>query len=481
MRLSGTNTASCSATVRRLSSRWAAGALVMLVLALLTVWHPPVSAQAAQPECRPIGGPAYLGNHDPAKTSVVVFIHGVLSNALEAWSRSSNHSWPCLLRAEPIFDNSNIYLYAYDTSVLGTSPSIEKVAGQLLKDLQNERVLSHAHVTFVAHSMGGLVLSRMLLQMQSGTSHRSQLERIKLVLFYGTPATGADIANLASLVSDNVQFEEMRSGGSQQALIDRWLSVSWPFPWYCIAEGKRTGWAWLIGTLVVPRESATALCRGRPAGIEVLEQFDHLTMVKPASLQDTPHRYFNRNFVSCVGAAIPRGEPPSEAGTPDGQLMLRTLHALRISLSDDSEAGRAAALSAVQSALSDAWTDSYVIPSNPSRPSLVPGTFDRLGNRPFAIEFLKLFQPRPSDLAPAWVGRVATLERYVADGQLIELRRVWTSAGLVNESDVVVALEPRTGGDQVFIIGGVQPSVVNDRQARIRGLLIVPAPPGTCD
>ena len=234
--------------------------------------------------------------------------------------------------------------------------------------------------------------------------------------------------------------------------------------------------------MVVPRESATALCRARPAGIEDLEQFDHLTMVKPASLQDTPHRSFQRHFMSCVSAALPSSAPPSEASTPDGQLMLRMLATLRNGLSDDSEPGRVAALSVVQTALyiPTTFAESYVIPLNPKEPSLVAKTFGLLAGRPFAVEFLNLFRPHPAGLSPAWVGRLGTLERLVPDGQLVELRRGWTSAGLMEPGDLVAALEPGDGGEQVFVIGGIQQSAAGDRQARIRGLLIVPPSPRVC-
>ncbi len=460
----------------------AARRCVVAALALLAPWSAAWAQAAAQPACLPIDGPAYLGGHDAARTSVVVFVHGVLSDARGAWSRSEDQSWPCLLRNEPAFDNSNIYLYGYDTGLLGSSPSTEKVADHLLTDLLNDQVLNHAHVTIVAHSMGGLVLSRALLKMHTDPLYATKLGRIKLVQFYGTPATGADISNLASFFSSNAQFEEMRTGQQQNDLIDRWASVQWPFPWYCLAEGRRTGWSWLVGTMVVPPESAKALCKTRPKGFEVLEHFDHLTMVKPVSLQDTPHRYLQRNFLSCVRAALPRQEPPSEAGTPEGRLMVDTLNMLRKALADDSAAGAVAALRAVQGALyvSDGWADQYVMPSSMAPPSLVAKDFDRLTGRAFALEFLKLFQRQPADLSPAWVGRLGTLHRYVADGQLIELRRAWTAAGLMDDNDTVVALEPRTGGDQIFVLGGVQPVPTGGLEARIRGLLAVPPQPRVC-
>ncbi|WP_457391636.1 esterase/lipase family protein [Roseateles sp. P5_E1] len=469
-------------TIQRLVFDSTVRGLVLAVVACLGCAIPALAQAAAPAPCLPIEGPAFLGGKDPSRTSVVVFVHGVLSSARTAWSGKEDQSWPCLLRAEPAFDNSNIYLYRYDTQLLGSSPEVDKVAEQLRKDLQNDGVLDHAHITIVAHSMGGLVTAQMLLRMHAKEDMRDKLRRIKLVSFFGTPATGADIANVASYVSDSLQFAGMRPDGHQQALIDQWQKVAWPFHWYCLAEGQKMGFFSFAsalggGVLVVPKDSATALCQRRPDGVDVLEQFDHSSMVKPVSLQDTPHRYLKRYFLSCAGDAIPKTYPSSEVNTPDGQAMLQTLARLRAS-----EFNLDAAPTVVQEALyqSDTWSDRFVLPSNLGQPALMTRSFERLPGRAFALEFVKLFAANPEELAPAWVGRLGTLDRYRADGQLTELRQAWVSAGYAQDSDIVLVLEQRSSGEQVVIFGSVQNDATGARRGRIRGLLILPAQPKTC-
>lgn len=469
-------------TLQHLALPAAVRGLVLAALACFGCAFP-AHAQAAPPApCLPIEGPVFLGGRDPNRTSVVVFVHGVLSSARTAWSGKADQSWPCLLRNEPAFDNSNIYLYRYDAQLLGSTPAVDKVAEQLRKDLQTEGVLNHAHITIVAHSMGGLVTAQMLLRMHASEDMRDKLSRIKLVSFFGTPATGADIANVASYLSDSIQFADMRPGGRQQALIDQWQKVNWPFHWYCLAEGQRMGFFSFVsalggGVLVVPKDSATALCQRRPDGVDVLEQFDHSSMVKPVSLQDTPHRYLKRYFLSCAGDAIPKTYPNSEVHTPDGRAMLQTLDRLRSSAFD-----LATAPAVVQEALyqSDTWSDRFVLPSNPGQPALTARSFERLPGRAFALEFVKLFAGNPEELVPAWVGRLKTLDLYRADGLLTELRQSWVAAGYAQDSDVVLALEQRSTGEQVVIIGAVQNDVTGMRKGRIRGLLILPAQPRTC-
>lgn len=466
--------------VTRLIRRWG------LCVLMAVVGHAPPAMGQSSPSpaapCRAIEGPAYLGQHDPSKTSVVVFVHGVLSNAISAWSPDADHSWPCLLRDEPAFNNSNIYLYGYQTNLLDESPSIEKVARQLLIELKNEGVLNHAHITIVAHSMGGLVIARMLLNWNSIPDMRPMLDRVKLVNFFGTPATGSDMANVARMISPSIQFEEMRGKIGQKALIDQWSNVSWPFRWYCLAEGNVTSQWVIIRVLVVPKESATALCRKRPPlAMETLEGFDHITMVKPRSLQDSQHRYLRRYFMSCVTDALPKTHPPSEAGSADGQSMLQALHRLWSGMSDTTQSGRDARLALVQDTLyqSDKWADGYLLPSNLSQVSLMSKSFERQGSRPFALEFIKLFDNNPNDLQPTWVGRLGELDRYFPDGQLTELRQSWTSAGYASDRDFVLTLRQRANGEQVVLLGSIQ-EINGERKGRIRGLLVLPAPPNIC-
>ncbi len=438
---------------------------------------------AAEAPCRPSTGPVYLNGRDAAKTSVVVFVHGVLSDAVGAWASDKAHSWPCLLRADPLFRSSNLYLYAYRTEPLGQSPRIEKVAANLLKDLQTDDVLKHAHITIVAHSMGGLVVSRMLLQMRANPVFEATLNRIKLVNFYGTPATGADIANVARKLSASKQFEEMSTREDQQELVKNWAAAPWPFKWYCLAEGAETGF-WPFSTLIVSPKSAAAFCRDRPAAFEVLEGFDHISMVKPTSYQSDPYRALVRHYTACVAPGIVEPAMASDAATPNGQLLLRMLAGLRQRLGDDSEVGRLAVQPSVEAALYQAsglWVGEYFLLKDLARPSLVERDYEVRGSGVFANEFVKYFQPRATGLKPTWVSPIGAVEKLVPDGQLTELRRQWLKSGQLLDSDYAIGLDVPGVAGQVVVVAGIQADAAGQPQARMRGFLVVPPEPKSCD
>lgn len=472
---------------------WARIVTVFLFIAIFGIGDPASAQSVAGSPCRLTNGAAYLSGQDKAKTSVVVFVHGVMSNAVDAWSYDTSTSWPCLMRDAPVVGStSNVYVHEYSTTFLGTNPSIEQLATQLRKDLYTDDVLrAHAHITIVAHSMGGLVVSNMLLNMWHSPTYKPYIARIKLVQFYGTPATGAEIANVANSFSSSVQFEEMRKQGMQQALVDKWVAIKWPFHWHCVAEGKPIGGVWggiitffgYSSLQVVSRESAAALCRDRPQNFHTLLGFDHMSMVKPESLSAEPHRYVFRNFKSCVAGSIVQPAALDLAGTPDGQMLLGMLSKLRERLSDGSDPGQANIQRVIEDALfKSGWSDRYFLPKRMGVASLNDVDYESLPGRVFANEFVNFFRPRAGSVKTSWVSRVRSLETYVPDGYLIELRRKWIASGQLQDADYAIALDMPDANGQVLVVGGIQKDdATGFMQARIRGFLLLPLEPQTCD
>src|SRR5437016_2486101 len=108
-----------TAALRRGSLRAIAiSALIGTLSSILPAW-----TNAAEPpaeKCKRGERIGYLGSHDTSSSSVVVFVHGVLSNSYDAWTYTrwigENSYWPCLLRAESAFKTTNIYVHNYRTA-----------------------------------------------------------------------------------------------------------------------------------------------------------------------------------------------------------------------------------------------------------------------------------------------------------------------------------------------------------------------------
>ncbi|AXA91235.1 DUF4384 domain-containing protein [Massilia sp. YMA4] len=234
----------------------------------------------------------------PAASTLVVFVHGVLGDAVTTFGADREHNWPVLLASDPAFAGQLAVLsLGYRSAPLAGGSNVNEIANRLLVRLRDKDVFRrYRHVVFVAHSMGGLVVKRMLVQLQADAP--SELGAVAAVFFIATPAGGADLADVSAWVSGNPQFRDMRGIDANtllQAYEDDWQALlrarpsQRPYPRaFCVYETRATG-----PFHVVPRSRTQAGCDERPNAFEA----DHLGIVKPVR-RDGVYEY--------VGARIRR-------------------------------------------------------------------------------------------------------------------------------------------------------------------------------
>lgn len=244
-------------------------------------------------------GRSHYVRQQEKSTGVVVFVHGVLGDANTTWS-SGNSYWPKMLASDPVFDKQNIFVYQFPTPMMRHTYTIDEVAENLRLTLSDSGVLAHNEVSFLSHSMGGVVTRAFLLKYA-----RTITPRIRLAYFFATPTTGAPMARLATVLSQNPQF-----GGLYPLSADHyldWIQSAWlasrlDIRSFCAYEIQP-----LFGAMiVVDRQSATHLCSER---MDPMDR-DHLQIVKPSSYEDAPYRAFRAAFEeSRVARPVPSDDP----------------------------------------------------------------------------------------------------------------------------------------------------------------------------
>jgi len=194
--------------------------------------------------------------------------------------------WPELITHDKAFDGQDVFVFEYPSPKSGDSLLVDEVAEHLRLMLVTEEVLRYNSITFISHSMGGVVTRAYIIK------YRSQVvSKIRLLYFYATPTTGSPYATLANLVSRNRQFGELRPMSSDSYLgsvQSSWLAGDFHLKSYCAYETLP-----FLGQRVVSRESATNLCTQRLDPIDA----NHVDIVKPADLQSTTHRALKAAFV----------------------------------------------------------------------------------------------------------------------------------------------------------------------------------------
>ena len=132
----------------------------------------------------------------------VIFVHGLGGHPYDTWrSKPGDDSfWPLWLAQD--IEGLAVYTLGYaapPSNWLGTAMPLQDRAVNLLECLLGEPRLQEGPITFVCHSLGGLLVKQILLDLQLQKGRRPEaadlLERISHVVFLATPHTGARHAN----------------------------------------------------------------------------------------------------------------------------------------------------------------------------------------------------------------------------------------------------------------------------------------------
>lgn len=241
-----------------------------------------------------------MGNKD----RILVFVHGIFGDAESTWTAPPDTYWPELILEDKDFNNTDVYVAAYDTHTIGNKMTIDEAAESLNQHFKADGVFSgHREVIFVCHSLGGLILQRLLL------TYRGYATKVRLIYFYSTPQTGAQIANLARLASDDPFLREMAAGASNDYLMNlesEWKRAGFTIHRFCAYETLA-----YKCVRVVDRLSGTRGCDET-----VPLDKNHSTIVKPTSTRDEPHLILQNAWKELI-LRIPRPTPtPTPTATP---------------------------------------------------------------------------------------------------------------------------------------------------------------------
>jgi triacylglycerol esterase/lipase EstA (alpha/beta hydrolase family) len=131
----------------------------------------------------------------------IVFVHGLGGHVYGTWRRAADDDtfWPVWLAQD--VEGLAVYSLAYEAPAsnwLGTSMPLQDRAVNIFEVLLTEPGLRTGPVVFIGHSLGGLLIKKVLLNLQQQAARRPEaadlLERVTEIVFAATPHTGASHA-----------------------------------------------------------------------------------------------------------------------------------------------------------------------------------------------------------------------------------------------------------------------------------------------
>jgi hypothetical protein len=254
---------------------------------------------------------------DTHSDKVIIFVYGFLGDSVSTWTNGQSY-WPAMITNDPDFNGVDVFVYQYPTSI-HTDLTPDQVADDMRVVLKSYDISDRHQLSFVSHSMGGIVTRAYLLK------NRDIANKTMMLQFYSTPTDGSSLASIGALAAhltnlSTSQIEKLTNDIEKNYLGDQTRAceaAGFNISSYCAYEELPT-----FGFRVVNFESATALCNRASTGVEA----NHIDIVKPLDLLSRSYLIFKANLrdslahVSLPGAitsSIIRNEGSGTIGSFD--------------------------------------------------------------------------------------------------------------------------------------------------------------------
>lgn len=258
--------------------------LHITILAALTLTGPALVMAQASGNGAPIPAGAHYESHVAGRPRVIVFVHGFTGDSTDTWLASNGAYFPRMLATDERVKLANVFVASYETRWTKESGTIASLAAALFAQLDAAGVFNdHKELIFVCHSLGGLVVERMLIE------HSEISGKTSFIQFFGTPHEGGfrettnPILSFVEAFGSNSLIPELRAGSGNTALVK--LDSDWrathlsAIHRLCAIEGYDLHGLSFLGR-VVPYFSGSYGCDGG-LPIDVILG-DHMNMVKPS-------------------------------------------------------------------------------------------------------------------------------------------------------------------------------------------------------
>jgi pimeloyl-ACP methyl ester carboxylesterase len=274
--------------------------LGLIALGMLNLLPYQLSAQEAAASIEIKKGP-HFESSVANRPRVIIFVHGFTGDSTGTWLNDNGAYFPRLVATDPAIKQANVFVASYDTHWTKETATIASLAAGLVEQLNQFRVIEdHKDLVFVCHSLGGLIVERMLIE------HPEISSKTAFIQFFGTPHEGAfsefksPMFSFLGAFGPNSIIPELRYGSENKALVQ--LDTEWrnahlsSIHRFCALESYDFHRSTFVGK-VVPYFSGSYGCDSSVPVESILG--DHMSMVKPAHRSGDPNQaylVFLRNY-----------------------------------------------------------------------------------------------------------------------------------------------------------------------------------------
>ncbi|KAB5522826.1 hypothetical protein GE09DRAFT_493848 [Coniochaeta sp. 2T2.1] len=267
----------------------------------------------------------------------VIFVHGLGGSSRMTWSknRDLDYFWPLhFLAQEPgLISRARILTFGYNSNFRPGSGksqmSILDFAKELLFDLRygqddcgpelKDLGMGEKPITFVVHSMGGLIFKEAYMQGQNDPNYDDIIKSIASVIFLSTPHRGTNLAEIlnrilqVSFVTNPMKFIAELAAGSQtlQRLNEQFRHVAPNLQIISFYETRPTPVLKKTQIMVLGKDSSML---GYPGEVSKPLDADHHDVCKFDSVSDPRYITVRNALLNVISKAV--GKAPT-INSPD--------------------------------------------------------------------------------------------------------------------------------------------------------------------
>lgn len=214
---------------------------------------------------------------------IIILVHGLGGTADGTWGK-----FPNFLDADADIDFS-IVSHGYESPHIlkfwKRAPSILNVANGLLTDIKARYDLDEDEIILAGHSLGGLVVKKMLLRMKEKKIHHN----IRKVCFFDVPHDGSGYANVGKYISfKNRHLKSLcRDSSELDELNDQWVDSGMDNTLDILSVIS-------ANDDIVSSSSSKSIFRSHR--VETINDVDHRSIVKPESTDSSAYIVF-KSFI----------------------------------------------------------------------------------------------------------------------------------------------------------------------------------------
>ncbi|MED3816140.1 NACHT domain-containing protein [Priestia megaterium] len=130
--------------------------------------------------------------------AAIIFVHGLRGHPYGTWTKKDNISLPELLAKDEMFQKYDLFTFGYKTGISLRQHRYQEISKLLYTELKAR--LEYKEIYFVAHSMGGLIVQRLIID-RVEREHLDFLKSVKGIIYLSVPFYGAIGGNIAKIIS----------------------------------------------------------------------------------------------------------------------------------------------------------------------------------------------------------------------------------------------------------------------------------------